>query len=142
MAFKYRKGERQPMRWPLDGSSASIVVGQAITMSGATAGYFKEVDGSGETVMGIAMENVTVAAGASDGDHTVLVDVSEASVYEVPPDTGSVAVTIVSDTCDVGADGLTINIDASATDDIVVIGVDLNTNTAFVQLRKILAGVA
>jgi len=139
MAFEYRYGDRILVPLPLDSTSAATVVGLAITQSGATAGYFKEVDASGEAVVGIAA--AVVASPSADGDLTVLVDVSPASVYEVPPDAGSVAVTIVGDTMDCGADGLTANIDASLQDDIYCIGIDATANTALVMLRTNPTGV-
>jgi hypothetical protein len=45
-------------------------------------------------------------------------------------------------TCDVGADGLTINRDGSTTDDIEIIEVDTDANVAYVRINPTLSGVA
>jgi hypothetical protein len=139
-SFAYREGERRPVWMKLDKDSADTVVGMAMTESGATSGYIKEVDASGEAVIGFAMQIVEVT-GASDGLCSVLVDVSEESVYEVGPDAGTVTQALVNKTMDVGANGLSVNIDASSTDDIEVIGVDTVANTLSIRLRRVLAGV-
>ena len=138
--FEYRKGERLLGKRPLDSTSADISDGRAITTAGATSGYFKEVDGAAEAVSGISVQ--TVASPSADGGADVLVDISPDSVYEVAPDSGTAAITNVGKTCDVGADGLTIDHDGSTTDDILIVGVDLDANTYLVQLRPSAAGVA
>jgi hypothetical protein len=140
MAFEYRYGERRPILMKLDKDSADTVVGLAMTESGATSGYIKEVDALNEAVVGIAMQVVAVT-GSADGDHSVLVDVSEESVYEVAPDSGSATQTMVNKTMDVGANGLTVDIDGSTRDDIEVLKVDTTANTLFVRLRRSLSGV-
>jgi hypothetical protein len=135
LPYGYRKGVRQPVMLPLDSTSAAIAAspGIAITDSGATSTFFKEVDGSGERVVGFAM--TAVASPAADGDLSVQVDISTASVYEFPPDAGTVDYSLVGKTCDIGADGVTINIDATADDSIRIVDVDVVNNTCFVQLR-------
>lgn len=137
--FVYRRGRRHPVKVPLDSTTAAITAGMAITASGATAGYFKEVDAAAEAVFGIAMQDV--ASPSADGDATVLVDISEDSEYEVVPDAGSVTVALVGKTMDVGADAKSVDIDASTTDDIQVVGVDTTDNTLFICLKRVLAGV-
>ena len=122
MAFEYMYGPRKIIELPLDSTSADITVGLMLTAARATDGYFKEVDGSGEA--------------------TVKVDVSPASVYRVSPDAGNIAVTDAMNTADVGADGLTVNIDASATDDIQILSVDVDANTMAVSIVPTFSGVA
>ena len=139
-SFEYRRGRRELVLLPLDADTDAIEIGDAITDTGTTAGYFQNVDGTGDTVIGIATQKV--ASPSSDGLLSCLVDVSKESVYEVPPDTGSVAITDVMNTCDVGADGRSVNIDASSVDGIEVIGVDTVANTAFVRIAPTYAGVA
>lgn len=142
MAFEYRSGRRILQLMPLDKDSADTVAGLALTEAGATAGYVKEVDAAAEAVVGIAVSVVAVT-GASDGDHSVLVDVSTESIYEVGPDAGSIAQSINNNTLDVGATGLTIDIDGSSTDDIEVVRVDVTANKAWVRIkRSALGGVA
>jgi hypothetical protein len=140
MAFEYRKGQRMKMLLPLDSVSADIVIGVGITAAGATGGYFKEVDGLGEALVGISCN--IVASPSADGGAYVLVDVSEDSVYEVGPDAGSVTAVLAMSTADVGADGLTVNIDGSATDDIAILTADATNNKMHVRLKLALPGVA
>jgi|TARA_R110002020_G_scaffold312241_1_gene527750 hypothetical protein len=139
MAFEYRRGPRILIELPLDSTSANITPGMAITAAGATDGYFKEVDAAAENVLGIAVNKVT--SPASDGGAMVKLDVSTLSIYEVGPDAGSMAVTINQNTCDVGADAKSIDINGSSTDDILILVVDTDTNKALVRLAPIIAGV-
>tara|TARA_R100000458_G_scaffold59132_1_gene68836 strand:+ start:184 stop:612 length:429 start_codon:yes stop_codon:yes gene_type:complete len=139
-SFEYRYGPRILIELPLDADTDDITPGMAITTTGATEGYFQNVDGNGDNVYGIAVNKVS--SPSADGGANVLVDVSQTSVYEVPPDTGTAAVTINQNTCDVGADGKSVKIDGSSTDDIVILYVDTNTNTCFVRLNSVYAGVA
>ena len=133
MAFRYRSGPRTPVYVQLDASTTDIVIGRALTISGATDGYVMGVDGSGEAVIGIAMQQVS--SPSSDGNASVLCDISTLSIYEVPPDTGSVTQAILMNTCDVGADGLTANIDASSTDDLLIVKTDVVGNNIYVQIK-------
>lgn len=140
MAFEYRKGERMLIPLPLDSTSADIEVGDAITAAGATSGYFKEVDGAAEAVVGIAASKVS--SPSADGGAEVLVDVSRQSVYEVGPDSGSVTVALNMKTADVGADARTVDINGSLTDDIEIIEADTVNNKMLVRLNPSLSGVA
>lgn len=140
MAFEWVRGERTLIELPLDASTAALVQGQVITEDDATAGYFKEVDALAESCRGVVVNKV--ASPATDGDKSVVVDVSRHSVYRVSPDAGSVALTDQMETCDIGADGLTINIDGSTTDDIEILNVDTGANVAYVRFNFSLSGVA
>ena len=132
--YGYRYGDRKLILLPLDSTSAAIAAKTiAITDSGATSQFFKEVDGSGERVVGWSAS--AVASPGSDGDLDVLTDVSLESVYEFPPDAGTVDKSLVGKTCDIGADGFSINIDASADDSIFIVDVDTVANTCFVKRR-------
>lgn len=139
MAFEYRRGPRVFVTLPLDSTSADILQGDAITASGATAGYFKEVDASGEDVVGIAQGKVS--SPSSDGNASVVIDISQESVYAVPADAGSIAITAAMKKCDVGADARSINHDASATADIQILEVDTDANEALVRLASAPASV-
>jgi len=131
--YGYRYGDRQIIDLPLDSTSADIGADAiAITDSGATTAFVKEVDGSGERVIGFSVNKVD--SPSADGGASVNVDVSYASVYEFPPDAGTVTVDLVGKTCDIGADGKSINIDASADDSIQIVDVDTVANTCFVRL--------
>lgn len=139
MAFEYVRGERTIVSLPLDSTTADLVQGQAVTTADATAGYFKEVDALAEAVVGIVVRKVD--SPDSDGDRSVDVDVSRHSVYRVAPDAGSMTVAENMNTCDVGADGLSINRDGSTTDDIEILYVDTDYNVAYVRINPSLAGV-
>ena len=139
--YGYRKGPRELIELPLDSTSADIGADCiAITEDGATSQFFKEVDGSGESLMGWSASKVD--SPSADGGAKVLVDVSSQSIYEFPPDAGTVTYALVGKTCDIGADGKSINIDASATDDILIVDVDTTSNTCFVRHIGNLGGVA
>lgn len=141
MAFVHRKGRQELERYPLDSSTDAITVGMAITSTGATAGYFQNVDGSGDQVEGFAVDRASVPS--SDGLTYVTVDISYDTTYEAPPDAGTVTTALIGKTMDVGADGLSVNIDASATDDLICVQVDTVANTLFVKRNKAAApGVA
>lgn len=140
MAFEYVKGGRTLVKVPLDASSADLVQGQAVTASGATDGYFKEVDALAEAVTGIVVTSVD--SPAADGGAYALIDISRESVFRVAPDAGSLVVTDNMNTCDVGADGLSINRDGSTTDDIEIIQIDTDANVAYVRINPSLSGVA
>ena len=131
--FEFRTSPgRDIQECQLDSTSAAIVVGDAITVSGATSGYFKEVDAAAEAVYGIATQ--AQSSPSADGGKTVMVDVSRHSTYEVKPDAGTVTQALVGKSMDVGADAKTVDIDGSTTDDLVCRKVDTTNNTLHVQL--------
>jgi len=138
--FEYREGERRIVPLKLDKDAADLTPGMAVTESGATSGYVKEVDAVAEAVIGIVVDR-QLEAGTTDGDKSVLVDVSEESIYEVPPDSGTATQTMVNKTMDVGANAKSVDINGSTTDDIEVLRVDTVANTLFVRLRRTLSGV-
>lgn len=134
--YGYREGVRRPVKKALDSTTAAIVVGDVLTV--ATTGYLKRA-AAGETIYGVAMQ--ASAAPAADGDLSILVDISEDSVYEYPPDAGSVTQTLVGQTCDLGGPQ-SLNIDASAVDNVKIVRVDTVKNTAYCQFTLTYTGVA
>jgi len=134
--YGYRYGPRYPQTYGVDSTSNAIAVGDVVTE--ATAGYVKKAS-AGDRVFGVAMEAAT--AGSADGDVKVQVDVSPYSVYEYPPDAGSVTVALIHRTMDLGG-ARSIDIDASADDDVYVENVDTSANTLFVRLVPYFQGVA
>lgn len=139
MAFEYRKGPREIVKCLLDSVSAAIVVGDAITITGASDGYFKEVDAAAEAVTGIAVS--ASASPSADGDLYVMVDISTLSVYRAPPDTGSVTQAIAGNSADCGADARSVDIDGSTTNDIIILEADVTGNTVLVRLAPTYTGV-
>ncbi len=75
MSFDFVNGDRVLVRLPLDAGTADIVVGDAITSEGATAGFYIKVDGTSDVICGIAQE--IMSSPASNGDSAVLVNTSE-----------------------------------------------------------------
>ena len=139
--YGYRAGRRMPVRYLVDASSEDIKTGNAITVTGMSAGYVGRADGSGDRVIGFAMEDVD--SPSADGEASVLVDVSTESIYEVPPDSGTLTTAELLDSCDIGADGFSIDRDASVTDDIQILSIDTNLNTALIKRLDVgIPGVA
>lgn len=133
--YGYREGLRRPVTLPVDSSTSDISVGDFVLM--ATAGYIKKAS-AGDIPIGVSMQNVT--APSSDGYATCQVDVSEDSIYEYPPDTGTATAALAQCTCDVGG-AQSIDIDASTDDCIVIQRVDTAANTVFISLKHAYAGV-
>lgn len=106
----------------VDASSADINVGDALTTSGASAGYVMKVDGVGEPVIGFA--DSKVSSPDADGDVMVKVDVSKEVLYRLPPDTGSVTQALVGLKRDIGADGRSVDVDGTTTSDLEILGID------------------
>jgi hypothetical protein len=141
LPYGYRKGIQQPVMLPLDSTSADITAtSTAITDSGATSTYFKEVDAAGERVVGWSISKVD--SPSADGGAFVKVDISTTSIYEFPPDAGTVDYSLVGKTCDIGADGQSVDINGSSDDSLRIVDVDTTNNTCFVQLRDNGTGVA
>ena len=131
----YLHGPQTIVRMLVDSSSNAIAVGDFVVV--ATAGYVKQA-AAGETPVGIAMEACAVPS--ADGDLAVNVDVSESSVWEYPPDTGTVTQGLVNLTMDIGG-AQSINIDASSQDVIRVRAVDIPNNKLHISLIPTYAGV-
>ena len=126
--YGYRRGARVAVSFPIDSTSADISVGDLIYV---TAGYAFQA-AAGDRPIGVAMQ--TVNNPAADGEAYVLVDVSSETVYEYPPDTGTVTAALVGKSMDVGG-ARSIDIDASADDCVFCVGVDVSRNTLLVQLN-------
>jgi hypothetical protein len=70
-----------------------------------------------------------------------MVDISTLSMYQVPPDTGSVTQALAGRAADCGADARSVDIDGSTTDDIIIAEVDVDGNTLLVRLAPTFTGV-
>jgi len=119
----------------VDSTSLDIDVGDPLTI--ATAGYVKKA-AAGETFVGVAMS--AAASPASDGGVSVTMDVSEETIYEYPPDAGTVTQALAMATMDWGGDK-TVNIDASAVDNVICQSVNIEKNTLNVSFIFTRAGV-
>lgn len=131
MSFEYRRGVRNPTLMPIESTSGDITVGDAITTTGATAGYVQKVDGAADVVIGFAMQ--TKAAGSADGDAKLLVDISKDAIYEVGPDAGTVTQALNLTSLDVGANAQSVDIDGTSTADLKVVQVDVANNKLYVH---------
>lgn len=125
--YGYREGPRTLMTYGMDSSSAAIAAGDHVKF--VTAGYVG-ICSAGDNPIGVAVSVQT--AGSSDGDTKVLVDVNEWSVYEYPPASGTLTVAMIGTTCDLGG-ARSIDITASADDNIVIVNVDTTNNTALIR---------
>ena len=133
--FGYRRGPQVEVRLPIDSSSSAIDAGDMLTLG--TAGYVQKA-AADDTICGFAMEKQ--AAPSADGDRYILVDISCESVYEYPPDTGTVTVGLLTKTCDAGG-ARSVNIDATVDDCLQICQVDVDANTVYVRRVNILVGV-
>lgn len=134
--YGYRFGERVIVEYGVDSSSTAIEAGDHVKW--ATAGYVAKCS-AGDNPIGVAVADQAVVS--ADGDASVRVDISEWSVYEYPPDTGSVTVGLAGLTCDLGG-ARSIDIDASADDNIKIVSVDTAKNTVLVRHLYPTTGVA
>lgn len=134
--YGYREGLRRLVSKPLDADTTAVSVGDILTVG--TTGFLKKA-AAGEPVYGVAAQ--ASASPSADGDLSILVDISEDSIYEFPPDAGSVSAGLVGTTMDIGG-AQSINIDASLVDDVKCVRVDTDANTLFVQFSITYTGVA
>lgn len=132
---RYLHGPQTLVRMLVDSSTSAISVGDFVVA--ASAGYVKQAS-AGESPVGIACE--VSAVPTADGDLAIMVDVSRGSVWEYPPDAGTVSQALCNTTMDIGGPA-SINIDASSQDVIIVRAVDLVANTLHVSLIPTYAGV-
>lgn len=133
--YGYRFGERLIVEYGVDSTSSAISAGDHVKWD--TAGYVEPCT-AGDNPIGVAVADQT--AGTADGDASVRVDISEWSVYEYPPDAGTVTVALRGLTCDLGG-ARSIDIDASADDNIVIVNVDTSANTLLIRHKYPVTGV-
>ena len=140
MAFDFVNGDRVLVRLPLAAATADVKVGDAITSTGAAAGFYTKVDGDSDVICGIAQE--IMSSPASNGDVSVLVNTSENAFYRVKASAGTLVEGMKMESCDVAADGESIDVGKSATDNILIHDVRLSDNTALVSIVMSFTGVA
>lgn len=135
--FGYRYGPQVLVTYGVD-SSVATTLRPGDHVKWATAGYVT-VAGSGDNPIGVAASVAT--PGSADGDVTVQVDIGEWSVYEYPVSAGTVAVGLCGLTCDLGG-ARSVDITASADDNIKIVQVDTAASTVFVRHLYPTTGVA
>lgn len=138
LSYGYVEGQRIVRKLPVDASSSDISAGDMLTMG--TAGYVQQA-AAGDEPYAVAMQDLTITAGGSDGDQSILADVSTMSVYSFPPDTGTVAAAKMGQTMDVGGPR-SVNIDASTDDSLVCVWVDVDANLLHVTLNPTRTGAS
>ncbi len=129
-SYGYRHGPRVLVKLPVDSATSDIVAGDILTWG--TAGYVQQAAAGANTVAGVAVESVS--SPSSDGDSSILVDISEMSVYAYPPDSGSVSAGLVGKTMDVGG-ARSIDIDASTDDVVRVVEADTDNGVLLVMFK-------
>jgi hypothetical protein len=136
MADNYGKVTNVPQAtFYLDSTSTAIVAAQMLTKEDATAGFVKEVDAANEQVTCVA-----VSAGASpaaDGGTEIQGCIDPNQLFVYPPDAGTVTVALRGTLMDAGADGRSIDINGSTTNDVHCIDVDVARNLVYVRFLKL-----
>lgn len=127
--YGYRYGARKLVEFGVDSATSDITEGDMLTMG--TAGYVQQAAAGSNVLVGFAAEGVS--SPSSDGDVSILVDVSPDAVYAFPPDAGSVTVGLKELTCDIGG-ARSVDIDASTDDVILIRDVDTSANLAFISI--------
>ena len=128
-AYGYRRGPRELVRYGLISTTADIVEGDMVKVSG-TAPFITACAAGDGAFLGFAAEGAASPSG--NGDTSVLVDVSYQSVYAYPPDSGSIAAAQKGLTVDIGGTR-SIDINASTDDVLMIKDVDVAANLVFVS---------
>ena len=119
----------------LDTTSAAIVPGTIMTE--VSAGLYKEA-AAGDVPVGVSHSRGAVPAAA--GDVKILMDVSNDTIYSFPADAGTVSRALKLRTMDVGGSA-SIDIDASADDNVLCVDVDVDLNHVHVIFLRTLTGI-
>lgn len=133
LSLGYVSGPRDLQRCKVD-SAATFAAGEMVSLD--TDGYIIKAV-SGANVYGVAFEPQETASG-TDGETSVLVDISDTSVYRFTA--ASVTQAMLGKLCDV-AGAQAIDVTASTDDCIKIVGVDVAGATALVQIKHVPSGV-
>lgn len=128
-------GEPVIVRVKIDSSTSAIDQFDHLTL--ASAGYFKKCS-AGDTPYCVALEAGGVPA--ADGEITITADISELTVYRYPVGTGTLTQAMVGLTCDL-AGSRSIDVTASADDNIVILEADVTNNVALIRHKYTYSGV-
>lgn len=136
--YGWRKGGKTQVTMKVaDAATSGVAIGDFVIMESGNAGYIVPCS-AGDIAVGVAM--TACSAPTSDGSETVEVCIDPTAIYEYPPDTGTVTQALVGTTMDTGG-AQSINIDASADDKCICVGVDTDRNTLLIQLIPTFLGV-
>ena len=131
-SYGFRHGTRMLVKLPVDSATSDITAGDILTWG--SPGYVQQAAAGSNTVAGVAFDSV--ASPSSDGDVSILVDISESSVYAYPPDSGTVTLALAGTTMDLGG-ARSIDIDASTDGVVRVVGTDVDNNLVFVTFKTV-----
>lgn len=133
LSLGYVSGPRDLQRYKVD-SAATFAAGEMVSID-SDGFVIKAV--SGANVIGVAFEPQDSASG-TDGETSVLVDISPLSVYRFTAT--SVTQAMLGKTCDV-AGAQAIDVAASTDDCIKIVGVDVAGGLALCQIKHVPSGV-
>lgn len=128
-------GEPTIIKVKIDSSTTAINQFDHLTV--ATAGYFKKA-AAGDTPACVALEACGVPS--ADGEIEIKADISELTIYRYPVGTGTLTQAMQFTTCDL-AGARSIDVSASADDNILIVECDVTNNIALVQHKYTRAGV-
>ena len=131
---RYRYGARSIEPYPVK-ASAVIKAGDFCDLD--SNGYLQPC-AAGDIATLVSVDTIT--GGSSDGDVICRADSSTESVYEYPPDSGTLTLALQLKTCDVGGPQ-SIDPDAATDNALLIRRVDTSANTALVSLVGVYSGV-
>ena len=128
-SYGYRFGPRVLVSLPVDGSSAAITAGDVV--ASRDSGYIEQAGDADTLIKGVAVESC--ASPSADGGVSILVDISQESIYEYPSDTTATAAQ-AGKTCDL-AGARQVKSAGTAVDNVYIHKVDTDSNTCFVSFK-------
>ena len=111
--YGYVSGPRTQIS-KLVGNTGAISDGDCLVRdAGYNQGVMRATDGDIPSFVA----SQSASAPTTDGDTSILVDINQASEYRLPVVTGTLAVTMEGEMCDIGVAGTVIGLDVNATTD-------------------------
>ena len=141
MKYGYRGGTRPRTLIPVPVLAAATWEAGDFLIKDSNGFYAKAADA--DVIHAVAFDAVTTAPTTS-GDFSVLADISLDSIYRIPVNQGTLAITMLQKTCDLGVtSGVQgADVDLSTDDCLLIVGVDIAANEVDVQIRPPVTGVA
>lgn len=128
--YGYRYGGSVTEQYGVDSASSDIDKGDILVFSADR--HVARASAGADLIVGVAAESAE--APASDGDNKVLVHNDPTAVFCHPPDAGTVSVSLIGKTCDVGG-AQSIDIDAGVDNVILIVNVDVERNLVYWRLN-------
>lgn len=141
MRYGYRGGTRPRTLISVPVKASSTWEANDFLTKDSSGYYSKAADA--DSVFAVAYEEVATAP-TNDGDLYASVDISPDSIYRIPVNQGSLALSMRQKTCDLGvtAGVQGADVDLSTDDNLLIVGVDIAANEVDVQIRPPVVGVA